>query len=111
MQKKIDHLKKMNLEGTYEKNIDAFHDLEGFFDEFPMLNVLMSIDKAERLCDEHEPSKASKFFIATSNIFEAMKQENPERVSSILDEILPQVSEVIQKYDTQTGKIQKGVSR
>ncbi len=111
MQKKIDHLKKMNLEGTYEKNIDAFHDLEGFFDEFPMITILMSIDKAERLCDEHEPSKASKFFIATSNIFEAMKQENPERVSSILDEILPQVSEVIQKYDTQTGKIQKGVSR
>jgi molecular chaperone DnaK len=111
VQKKIDHLKKMNLDGTYEQNLKAFNDLDDFFEGFPMLNILMSISKAERICDEHDPSRAPKFFAAISDILDATSKENHERVTSILDGILPEVHEVFQKYDTETGKIQKGVTR
>jgi molecular chaperone DnaK len=111
LQKKIEHLKKMNLDGTYEKNIAAYDDLDQFLDKFPLVDFLMRLNKAGGLCDEHEPSKAPKFFAAVSNILEAMVKENFERVDAILDEIMPEVEKVINQYDFETGTIQKGITR
>jgi len=111
LHKKIEHLKKMNHSGTYEKNIDAYDDLNEFLDEFPILNHLMSITKAARLCDEHEPSRAQKFYNSINNILEETGKQNYERIAFILAEILPEVDNLIEQYDYKTGIIQKGITR
>ena len=111
IQKKIDHLKKMNLDGTYEKNIAAFNNLNELLDSLPLISILMRINKAGDLCDEHEPSKASKFHAAITNIMDAMKKEKAERINTILESILPEVHKVINQYDYETGTIQKGITR
>ena len=111
LQKKIEHLEKMNLDGTYEQNIAAYDDLDQFIDEFPLVDVFMRLNKAGEICDEHEPSKAPKFYAAVSNIMEALEKENIERVDAILEEILPEVVKVINQYDCETGTIQKGITR
>jgi molecular chaperone DnaK len=111
MQKKIKHLKEMNFDGTYEENLEAHEALDAFLDKFPILNFLMRITKAGDFCEDHEPSKAHKFYGAVSAILEAGKKGNNERVSSLLDEIMPEVDKVIDQYDFETGTIQKGISR
>ncbi len=111
MEKKIDHLKKMNLDGTYEENLDAYNDLDGFMKNFPLPGLLMTITKAGDLCDEHEPSRALKFYGAISIILEAMEKDNFERLNATLDKILPEAKKVIQQYDNETGTIEKGITR
>ncbi len=111
MKKKIKHLKKMNLDGTYEENLDAYNDLDTFFDSFPIINILMDITSAGELCDEHEPSRSPKFYNAVSTIMEATLKENYELVESTLSEIQPEVKKVLQQYDSETGTIQKGITR
>lgn len=111
LQKKIDHLEKMNLDGTYEQNVKAYHDLNSFLDNFPMIEMLMSINKAASLCSRHEPSRAPKFLGAMSDLMGAMGKDNFEQITKILEGILPEVRQVIQQYDYETGKIQKGITR
>lgn len=111
IQKKIDHLKKMNLDGTYEKNIAAYNDLDEFLDSFPLIDILMRINKAGNLCEEHDPSKAPKFLAAITDIMEAVATEKLERVNTLLEDILPEVQKVINQYDRETGTIQKGITR
>ncbi|WP_457554170.1 Hsp70 family protein [Desulfobacula sp.] len=111
LEKKIEHLKKMNIDGTYEENIDAHNDLDGFIDKFPLLNILMQISKAGDLCDEHDPSRAPKFHGAVSSILKAVEKENIEQVNAILDKIQPEVDKVTLQYDKGTGMIEKGITR
>ncbi len=111
IKKKIEHLKQMNLNGTYEENVKAHEKLNDSLDSFHLPNIIMLINKAGTLCDEHEPAKAAKFYTAASNIMEAIMKLNEDKVETLLDEIMPQVSMVIEKYDHQTGKIQKGITR
>ncbi len=111
LQKKLDHLKKINLDGTYEQTVAAYDDLDAFLDNFPWIDALMRIDKATYLCADHEPSRAPKFSGAMSDLIEAMEKGNFERSKDILDGILPEAHQVIEKYDHETGKIQKGITR
>ena len=45
IQKKIDHLQKMDEEGTYEENIKAIDDLDAELDEMGIVNELMNLQK------------------------------------------------------------------
>ncbi|RLB92457.1 MAG: hypothetical protein DRH26_06230, partial [Deltaproteobacteria bacterium] len=111
MKKKIEHLKTMNLNGTYEENLDAYNDLDRLIDKFPLPNILMRITKAADLCEENDPPRAPKFYGAISSILAAVEKENSERIDATLDKILPEVDEVIQQYDSKTGTIKKGITR
>ena len=97
MLKKINHLKKMNEQGTYEQNIQAYKNLDSFLNDFPMLNLFMTLQKAGNLCYIHEPSRAAKFHNAVSNILEATGKKNTQRVETIIKEIRPEAIDVIQK--------------
>lgn len=111
IEKKIEHLQKMNLHGSYEKNIKAYEDLDEVLNNESIINVLMQIIKAGNLCLEHEPSRAPKFFDAVDAIIQSAEKDNTVRLTTTLDEIMPQVSEVIQSFDVKTGRIQKGITR
>jgi len=111
LEKKIEHLQTMNRTGTYEQNVDAFDDLDDFLNTFPLINLLMDISKAGELCATHDPKKSTAFFDAISNIMNAMEKKNIELVTKTIDKIMPEVLDVIGKYDSQTGIVQKGVVR
>ncbi len=113
MQKKINHLKKMNSTGTYEQNVKAHEDLEKGLDDYPLINMINLIIKAAQICDAHEPPRAAKFHNAVSTIMDKVKNNKgePQALLSIFEEIMPEVHIVLDKYDQQTGTIQKGITR
>ena len=111
IQKQIDHLRQMNLTGTYEQNVKAHKALDKCTDGYPVLNITAMISKAEDLCDEHEPARAAKFRSAVSTIIDNVKNPNEEQLDKLLNEVMPEVHMILSKYDNQTGTIQKGITR
>ncbi|NDY72223.1 hypothetical protein DO021_09820 [Desulfobacter hydrogenophilus] len=109
--KKIEVLQAMNRTGTYEQNVDAFDDLDQFLETFPLINMLMDISKAGELCDIHDPKKAASFYNAIATLMKAVGNTNIEMVSKTIDKIMPEALDVISKYDSTVGIVQKGVVR
>lgn len=113
LQKKISVLKEMNLTGTYEQNVKAYENLDKCINDFPLLNTVNLIIKAAQLCDEHDPPRAAKFRNAVSAIMDKVKnnKDEPLVMVPIIEEIMPEAYMVLDKYDQQTGTIQKGITR
>jgi len=109
--KKIEFLQTMNRTGTYEENVDAFDDLDEFLETFPLINMLMDISKAGDLCETHDPKKAASFYNAIATLMKAVDNKNIELVSKTIDKIMPQALDIIRKYDSKVGIVQKGVVR
>ena len=109
--KKIDYLRDMNQNGTYDENVAAYNDLNTYLDKFPLLNLLTDITKAGELCEENDPAKAPVFFNAVSTIMDAADKDNVELLDKTLDTIMPRVKEVLDQFDHVTGNIEKGITR
>lgn len=109
--KKIAYLKTMNRTGTYEENLAAFDDLDEFLETFPLINMLMDISKAGELCEIHDPKKAASFYNAIATLMKAVSNTNIELVTKTVDKIMPEAFDIIRKYDSETGIVQKGVVR
>jgi len=109
--RRIEKLKQMDEEGSYEENIKAIEDLDTLLNDLGAINVLMQIQKAGELCETHEPSKASVFFRAIEDIMKALVELKQEDAKDQFLKIMPEVSAVIQKYDRKTGVIHKDIKR
>ncbi len=109
--KKITYLETMNRTGTYEQNLAAFDDLDEFLETFPLINMLMDINKAGELCEIHDPKKAASFYNSIATLMKAVSNTNIELVTKTVDKIMPEALEIIRKYDSETGIVQKGVVR
>ncbi len=109
--KRIEKLKKMDARGTYAENVKAHEALDTTLDGIGWVNALMMIKKAGECCEEHEPARAAKFFNALETIGRGHVNAEVDRVTSTLEEVLPQAHEILDKYDTQTGTIHKDIRR
>ncbi len=110
-QKKIDHLKQMNLTGSYEENLSAYEDLCRCIDDYPDIVLLMQIKKARELCNQHDPDQAGTFENALSKLMGAIIKQDMELTKEVLDEIMPKVNKTLNEFDRETGTIQKGITR
>ncbi|MCJ7683075.1 MAG: Hsp70 family protein, partial [Desulfobacteraceae bacterium] len=108
---KIDHLKKMDEQGSYEENVKAMDDLDSALDGLGGINMLMQIQKAGELCTENEPSRAAKFFRAIEDILKAFAEKGEKEASAQIEGIWPEAQAVIKKYDRKTGVIHKDITR
>lgn len=108
---KIDHLKKMDEQGSYEENVKAMDDLDSALDGLGGINMLMQIQKAGELCTENEPSRAAKFFRAIEDILKAFAEKGEKEASAQIEGIWPEAQAVIKKYDRKAGVIHKDITR
>ena len=111
IRKKIEHLEKMDEEGTYEENIKAIDDLHTELDKMGMVNDLMYIQKAGEICEEKDPSRASEFFRGIEDILKAFTTENVSKAVELMGEIYPKAAAVINAHDGETGIIYKDITR
>jgi molecular chaperone DnaK len=111
MQKKIDHLKQMNLTGSYEENLSAYEDLNRFIDEFPDIVILMQIKKAHDYCDQHDPGRAGAFKDDMAKITGAIMKQDARQIETLLQEIMPRVTKTLSEFEYRTGMIHKGITR
>ena len=112
LQKTLDKLKRMNTEGTYEENLTAFEELRESLVNSPV-SILMLIEKAYELCERYEPERAPKFEQALSQFMAGAAKSDPDEdiIKAGLHEIFFEATEIIEKYDNKTAKIQKGITR
>jgi len=111
IRKKIEHLQKMDEEGTYEENIKAIDDLDAELEKMGIVNELMDIQKAGEFCEEKDPSKAAEFFRAINDILKAFSDENASKALELFEKIFPKAMDVIQAHEAQTGVIYKDITR
>ncbi len=111
MQKKIDHLKKMNLTGSYEKNLSAYEDLKRSIDEFPHIVILMQVKKAQDYCDQHDPDRAGTFKADIEKLMDAIMKQDLKLTDALLQEIIPRVYKTLDEFDYEAGTIHKGITR
>ena len=111
IRKKIEHLEKMDEEGTYEENLKAINDLDAELNKMGLVNNLMHIQKAGELCGEKDPSKASEFFRAIEDILKAITAENASKAVDLMAEIYPKATAVLNVHEEKTGIIYKDITR
>jgi molecular chaperone DnaK len=111
MQKKIDHLKQMNLTGSYEKNLSAYEDLNRCIQKFTDIVILMQIKKAHDYCDQHDPDRAGTFKEDIAKLMGAIIKQDIKLTTTLLEEILPRVHRTLDEFDYDTGTIHKGITR
>ena len=105
----IEKLNKMDEYGTYEENVKAYEGLDTILDDVGWINVLMMIQKAGEYCEEHEPGKGAKFFNAIEYIMDAYTKAKIDRINSKIEEVLPEVNAILDKYESQIGTIYKDI--
>ena len=111
IKKKIERLEKMDESGTYEENVNALTDLDDALDDLGGVNVLMEIKKAGDLCAESAPAKAPKFYRCIQDILKAYKDGANDRAGALLDEIMPQVRDIVHKFESRSAVIHKDIRR
>jgi len=111
IRKKIKRLEEMDEHGTYEENLQALTELDGSLDELGGINALMQINKAGEYCMERDPARAPKFYRAVEDILKASTQKDRDKVSTLMNEILPEVYKILDKHEEKTGVIYKDIAR
>ena len=109
--KKVEHLKEMDEQGSYEENVQAIDDLDSALDRLGGINLLMEIQKAGDLCTENEPSRAAKFYRSIEDILKAFAEQDDKEANAQIEGIWPEARAVIKKYDRKTGVIYKDITR
>lgn len=114
LKKKKKHLENMMHHGSYEENVAAYDSLNKAIDKIPMINVLMTLQKAAELCLEHEPAKAPLFISALKSILSEAPDEtdgvNAGKFAKAM-EALSEAEDIIDQYDYQKGTIYKGITK
>lgn len=111
LEKKIDHLKQMNLTGSYEENLSAYEDLSRQISKFPHIVILMQIKKAHDFCDLNDPDRAAEFREDMSKLTEAIMKQDSKLTEALFHEIMPRVEKTLDRYEDMAGKIHKGITR
>jgi|GEM_PF-277037 len=111
IRKKIDHLEKMDENGTYEENVKAIDDLHAELNKMGVVNQLMCIQKAGDVCEEKDPSGAAKFFRSVDDILRAYQAEDVSKAIELLAKIYPEAEAVVDDYEGKAGVIYKDITR
>jgi len=108
---KVKHLELMDENGTYDQNVKAINELNSVLDNLGVVNILMEIQKAGSIMMEINQSKAPKFFRYIKEILEAFSEQNENKATRLLEEIMPETMAVIKEHDNQSGMIYKDIKR
>jgi len=111
IKRKMKQLEEMDEYGTYEENVKALNNLHKAIKKVGVVNDLMQIKKAGEICMETDPARAPKFFRAITDFMEMYAKKDPGKAFSMLDEIMPEVSQVVQEYESKSGRIYTDISR
>ena len=113
IRKNVKRLEEMDEHGTYEENVRALDDLNDVLHNRlgPVVSLLMEIQKAGDFCMETDPSKAPKFYQCINDILDTFSEGKTDRAASLIKDIMPEVYDVVNKYEAKTGVIYKDIKR
>jgi len=111
VRKDIKRLEEMDEQGSYEENVRALKHLDDTLGNLGSVNELMEIQKAGDICMQTDPAKAPKFFRYISDILEAFREGDQDKASVLLEEIWPETSTIVEKFEAKAGVIYKDITK
>ncbi len=109
LQQKIDKLKAVNETGDVEEILSARDALSEELDNHPLLLEINNIEMAAGIVARVDPSKAPRYDKYVADIHKAIERGDSDTLIKLLDEIMPDVSEVLDKYASKELRIWKGI--
>jgi hypothetical protein len=71
----------------------------------------MQVQKAHDYCDQHDPDRAGEFKEDISKLMGAIMKQDLKLTETLFHEIMPRVGKILNRFEEQTGKIHKGITR
>ncbi len=105
----IRQLEQKAENGTYEQVVKASDQLHSAVIKPGIANMMMTLQKAANVCEEHEPTRSTIFYNTIEALLGASSKADVARCMNSMEKVLPEAIEVIKKYDRKTGKIYKDI--
>ncbi len=106
----VKHLREMDEHGTYEENNQAIDNLQETLDKLGIVQLLIEIQKAETICARTDQTKAYKFSQSLTDITKAIVEQDSDKISSLLDEIMPEVNKIVSADEEKIFTIHKDIA-
>ncbi len=111
IRKKMEHLKDMDENGTYQENIDALNIFRDSVNDLGGVNTLMQVRKAGDICMQTDPGKANKYYRCIDEFIALFKQGEVDQASEKLRDIIPEVQAITMQFAQETSVIHKDIAK
>ncbi len=113
---RIEKLRQVDRHGSYKETMQASAALSAALDDqrLALVNTLMQIENASEICCATDPGKAKKFLRVIAEVLEAAENQDDcmeDKLQNILQNILPEVDEVLENYAMSTQKIHRDIRK
>jgi molecular chaperone DnaK len=109
LRQKIDRLKAANETGSADEILRARDDLSDELDNHPMLLSINNIEMAAGVMAREDPAKAPRYVKYLDDIRRAIERQDSETLVRLIEEIMPEVSEILDRYASKELRIWKGI--
>ncbi|MCI5150377.1 MAG: hypothetical protein D3916_13495, partial [Candidatus Electrothrix sp. MAN1_4] len=109
---RIEKLCQVDRHGSYKETMQASAALSAALDDqrLALVNTLMQIENASEICCATDPGKAKKFLRVIAEVLEAAENQD-DCMEDKLQNILPEVDEVLENYAMSTQKIHRDIRK
>jgi hypothetical protein len=109
LRQKIDRLKTANETGSADEILRARDDLSDELDNHPMLLSINNIEMAAGVMAREDPAKAPRYVKYLDDVRRAIERQDSETLVRLIEEIMPEVSEILDRYASKELRIWKGI--
>jgi molecular chaperone DnaK len=109
LQQKIDRLKTVNETGSVDEILRARDDLSQELDNHPLLLSINNIELAGSIVAREDPARAPRYDQYVRDIRNAIERQDSDTLVTLIEEIMPEVSEILEKYESKELRIWKGI--
>jgi molecular chaperone DnaK len=109
LQQKIDQLKTVNETGSVDEILRARDDLSQELDKHPLLMSINNIELAGSIVAREDPTRAPRYARYVRDIRNAIERQDADALVSLVEEIMPEVSEILEKYESKELRIWKEI--
>ncbi|MCL6584032.1 MAG: Hsp70 family protein [bacterium] len=107
----LQKLEKSDSEGSYEETISLVEELDAEIKKHQMVVMLIEMERAYNYYREHNSPKAERILTYRDNIVQSLERLDLSKLTSLLDEIMPEVVEVAEIERSQKLTVEKGITK
>jgi molecular chaperone DnaK len=109
LKKALDDFKEKTEHGELKEIIQSKKKLFKHIDKHPILGVMMDIENAAELVTEDDPNHYIRFSKCLTDLANAFKTDDVNRIQQLIDDILPEVNSILDRQADKDLHIWKGV--
>ena len=109
LQQKIDTLKAVNETGSIDDILRARDDVSQELDKYPLLLSIKDIEMAAGIVAEEDPARAPRYAQYVYDIHNAIERHDPDTLFRLIEEIMSEVSQILEVYESKELRIWKDI--